>query len=729
MILKRTIGLLSIVIILVFNLISCKEKQVLGNYNMSLRGFIEEQVDLEDIAYIQDIKKVNNDTIEIIAGNTDMKEVILISEDNGKTWTEKDIKSKNLKEGSTYFWNIFNNGDILASHINEGEDKGSYILIKGNGTIKEVKIEDLIFDKINISQNDDILLYDINNIYLYDLKSGKLKKEINLDDEIVSICTTDKYLIVQTVQAIKKYSLKNGEFIEDIEKLQEYIDRDITYKLKLFNSIEEDTFFLVDAIGVYSINSKDYSINQIIDTNVYLFNSNEKDLGYFLQLDNEKFLAVYYDEYGMEMYTYSYSNELASKELEEITIYSLYESKSIIEYISQYQNDNPNIVINYEVGITENSGQTENDAIKTLNTELMSDNAPDVLFLDNLLSEDLIDKGMLEDISDVVNSKKESLFQNIIDIYFIEDKIYSLPLRVKIPTIFADKEKINKMNSLDSILNSNNQSNNRLLGTYSARDILNLMYNMNSDKLGNGNVINEDEIKLFLENIKEIYEFEKNNIDEDSYNNYLEYAEQMSSEFMKEISEAYLEKDIYPIEVLRPEYDMNIGYISSFNHLADIYTVMQEDKNLTYDTYLGGNKFLEKDIVSITSKSNNKEVAKDFISYVIDKKSQEINNYKGIPINKEAILSIYNKNIGNNNLGGTGISGKNYDIMLDTKWPSEDEYNRFLDIINNLSSPINVNPYISEVIINAGEEYLMDEISIDEALEQINGNLEIYLME
>lgn len=203
----------------------------------------------------------------------------------------------------------------------------------------------------------------------------------------------------------------------------------------------------------------------------------------------------------------------------------------------------------------------------------------------------------------------------------------------------------------------------------------------------------------------------------------------MSSEFMKEISEAYLEKDIYPIEVLRPEYDMNIGYISSFNHLADIYTVMQEDKNLTYDTYLGGNKFLEKDIVSITSKSNNKEVAKDFISYVIDKKSQEINNYQGIPINKEALLSIYNKNIGNNNLGGAGISGKNYDIMLDTKWPSEDEYNRFLDIINNLSSPINVNPYISEVIINAGEEYLMDEISIDEALEQINGNLEIYLME
>ena len=137
------------------------------------------------------------------------------------------------------------------------------------------------------------------------------------------------------------------------------------------------------------------------------------------------------------------------------------------------------------------------------------------------------------------------------------------------------------------------------------------------------------------------------------------------------MSEVYLEKNIDPIEVLSPEYSMDIGYISSFYDLANIYTVMQEDENLKY-------------IISIISKSNKKEIAKDFISYVIDKKSQEINNYKGIPINKETLLSIYNKNVGNDNLGGIGISG---------------------------------------------EEYLMDEISLDEALDKINIDLEIYLME
>ena len=203
----------------------------------------------------------------------------------------------------------------------------------------------------------------------------------------------------------------------------------------------------------------------------------------------------------------------------------------------------------------------------------------------------------------------------------------------------------------------------------------------------------------------------------------------MSSEFMKQMSEIYLEKNIDPIEVLRPEYSMDIGYISSFYDLANIYTAMQEDENLTYNTYAGSNKFLEKDIISITSNSNKKEIAKDFISYVIDKKSQEINNYQGIPINKEALLSIYNKHVENDNLGGVGISGEGYEIDLDIKCPPEEEYNKFVNIVNNLSSPINIDSYVSEVIINTGEEYLEEWNIIRWSFREINSDLEIYLME
>ena len=44
MTLKRTIGLLS-AITLLFNLISCTEKQEVEIYDMALRGFVEEKAD------------------------------------------------------------------------------------------------------------------------------------------------------------------------------------------------------------------------------------------------------------------------------------------------------------------------------------------------------------------------------------------------------------------------------------------------------------------------------------------------------------------------------------------------------------------------------------------------------------------------------------------------------------------------------------------------------------
>lgn len=130
---------------------------------------------------------------------------------------------------------------------------------------------------------------------------------------------------------------------------------------------------------------------------------------------------------------------------------------------------------------------------------------------------------MLEDITDVINNKKESLFENILDSYFIDDKIYALPLRVKIPVVFGEENKINEFSKLNNSLINNENSNNRIFGAYGPRDILNLMYNINSDKLANGKNININEIKLFLENMKLLYENERNNIGEDEYNNYLEH--------------------------------------------------------------------------------------------------------------------------------------------------------------------------------------------------------------
>lgn len=59
--------------------------------------------------------------------------------------------------------------------------------------------------------------------------------------------------------------------------------------------------------------------------------------------------------------------------------------------------------IYYNYGISQDSPITENDAIKTLNTEIKANKGPDIFILDNLPMDSYISQGYLEDISDIYN--------------------------------------------------------------------------------------------------------------------------------------------------------------------------------------------------------------------------------------------------------------------------------------------------------------------------------------
>ena len=80
-----------------------------------------------------------------------------------------------------------------------------------------------------------------------------------------------------------------------------------------------------------------------------------------------------------------------------------------------FQKEHPEIRIEIQDGMTGKDGVTATDAIKNLNTEIMAGEGPDVMLLDGLLEEDYIEKGMLEDISGIVESA--GILENIRDVY------------------------------------------------------------------------------------------------------------------------------------------------------------------------------------------------------------------------------------------------------------------------------------------------------------------------
>ena len=56
-----------------------------------------------------------------------------------------------------------------------------------------------------------------------------------------------------------------------------------------------------------------------------------------------------------------------------------------------------------ESGVSGDDAVTTSDAIRTLNTEVMGGNGPDILLMDGLPVNSYVEKGLLADVSDTVN--------------------------------------------------------------------------------------------------------------------------------------------------------------------------------------------------------------------------------------------------------------------------------------------------------------------------------------
>ena len=89
------------------------------------------------------------------------------------------------------------------------------------------------------------------------------------------------------------------------------------------------------------------------------------------------------------------------------------------------------------------AGEVSTDDIRTLNTELLSGNGADVLLLDGLPVDSYIEKGVLEDLTDLaadLTGQDSYLAEILKNTAQSGGKIYGMPLKFKIPILFGDEE-------------------------------------------------------------------------------------------------------------------------------------------------------------------------------------------------------------------------------------------------------------------------------------------------
>ena len=95
----------------------------------------------------------------------------------------------------------------------------------------------------------------------------------------------------------------------------------------------------------------------------------------------------------------SYDPDVAATPQQELTVYSLEEDAGMRRLIARFQKQNPDIYVNYQIGLSGEDGVTASDALRMLNTEILAGDGPDVLMLDGISVDTYTEKGLLMDLT------------------------------------------------------------------------------------------------------------------------------------------------------------------------------------------------------------------------------------------------------------------------------------------------------------------------------------------
>ncbi len=731
--LKKIIIINLLVFFCFSNLFGCKNSKISEENNTYLKEIDCNFFNEENIDFVYDMKAIDKNKVVILASNNN-KLKYFISENNGESWQDKNLDILNDIDNEVNDACISKDNNIVITYKNkEGKYKNS--ILYSDGKIEELNIDhsnakgDLPYNLIKFASNGDILLYDGDkNIKQINLKDKTIKNNFNF--EYTGLTTTVENKIVNyNKDYIEYYSLDSGKKIDSVKNKMDI-------KSIYSDDIYSNSLFFINSDGVNKYKIENNNDKFIIEASKTSFGNSNLSPLYFSQVGENEYLCIFMEQgkNGFKYYLKKYSlSNLEVNNNESIRVYSLYENSLVKQIISKYNLENSTQSINYEFGLSEEESDKEADEIKRLNTELMAGKGPDILVLDGLPYISYMEKGILENMDDIISKyiDENSLFNNIIQ-YYNDSGYYALPLRFNIPIIVGKNiENVSDLITLTEAIKSLYEEKcTSILDIYSPTELIKALYYTNSiNWLNENNSINTQEIKSFLENCKEIYEILEKTKSKNNYEYHLKNQKYYESINMYEKIK-YLNREVSPAILLFGDSGskIDIGSMKNFSQLGLMITICNEFENYSYRTWNSNEKgmFIPNTLIGINSRSNTKEESKRFLKLLFNNEYQNIDSTLGLPLNKEVFSNNLNSEIDNATNGEYLIDNKE---TIRIKKPSNEEITNFISVVENAKISTNDNLIILNQVIDDMEKYILDKQDINKTLKNIKNKVDIYLSE
>lgn len=629
------------------------------------------------------------------------------------------------------------------------------LIIKPDNTEIPVEIplteDDQYLDRVYIADSGRIFVTTRGNANVYEVqKDGSSELFLTVEAGHPELMQFQGNLLVMDghgYDSLAIYDMDREEYIEDAA-LEEFIGEN--YRHRASRSIdshdlyfffgEEGIIYLAGEKGLYRHVIGGSAMEKLIDGELCSLGNPNYGIQSIVALENNEFLALFE---GGRMIHYVYDPDIPTTPSEKLVVYGLEDNVTIRQAVNLYQAGHPDVYIQFECGMNEDS-VTREDALKSLNTQIMAGEGPDVLLLDNMPVSSYIDKGLLLDLNPILAqlSGEEALLENILEAVSTDGQIYVVPCEIKLPVMMAEAQYLSNADSLEGIAEMMENlradyPDQDLIGYCSEKGIMRLFSPVCVPMwMMDGGEFDKEAVREFLRQTKRIYDAQMDDVSDRTVERYQEIArnyEIYNGVAVYEDSDYVRESGQNKMNYIGGYYRALFGSFSCMDLVSIQQVEGLENVNWKPMEGQGGHVFQAESLLGINAASKHSELAEDFLKVCLGKENQSY-LYSSLAVNKAALQESFlmpEEGVDSSGAYGSVVTdGEDGNrIVLVYYWPKEEEISRYIKYVEALDTAYIENDVVESVVYEEGIAYFQGTRNLEETMNAIEKKVSIYLSE
>ena len=686
--------------------------------------YMEEELSLPaEFSSIYDMKKLEDGSIRV-AGCSEDRESVWETKDLGISWEKVYDFPEELQDDVRD--TAVSSGGQVACVYDEGSDadmKEIFYLMEPDGAFGRIPFELPQAEELYVNLvrqilfvgNDRLLICDDQGIfYLVNVADGSVVRtfEFGNSENMYVAFAMGKMLLFQSISEVLLYDSETGEQQSPGEAMQNGFTE--SGMIRAADTLDAgESIYYVTEQGMYHYRFGGSVVEQLIDGELNSLGSFSVDVGSLLMLDERNLLAAKSDgneEAGSRagILKFAYSEDTPAKPDKELKVYSLYEDDSIRQAVGSFQKEHADVYVHYEAALSGENGMTVSDALKTLTTEIMAGKGPDVLVLDGMPVETYAEKGILRDLSSVIEeNKEEEYFEDVRNAYRNKEELCAVPTRFLIPMVQAGSAYYVPGEDFDTFTKRVGALENMEPEEVISR----FWYSSSAAWKKEDKTLDESKVQEFFEGLKRAYGAPPEGAEEKE-DSALPGTDIMQGDFR-------LLAGIWKISAglfgANPDYKFLLAVTEHLDG-GDFGCMPGQAEHV----------FVPSVTVGISSKGSQPEAAEQFVKYLFSGEMQKISQDSGLPVQKEAFRSTID---GHQYEGNTSWVDLEEGIRFELAPRTEEEIQKLMGLAESLKTPALQDEVIKEAVLEQGEKVLRGEADPKEAAAAVAQKVNLYLAE